>query len=371
MRREEIVNGVNEVISALEGSGLPTNIRRPIGKEISPEIVVKILASLRHYTISASNFSNAARQLVNILGLEYLESAEMWVEILVASDKARNIVFEVRNDMVFATEFLPRIAHLVKPQSLGLIDKGTDETGSKYNDRDILSIIIIEEGDKVSSPERLIEVLESINTLYRVCATMLGIPPEGLSVIGCDSGSDKSFDFLGAAKVIECLKEFILSMWDRVVFFREKQLEERIELVNKSLPVYERIAELVTEKKLEPEMGEILRRKIFEGTSKFIKAGVTIPEIEKVSIQPPRALMAPEPKLLVSAPEDALGVEQDNSPTEGSSSKNAEELSKANVKGLSDEEQMILMNLLKKVQQEDKVSTSEGDDTEYDVQAER
>lgn len=46
---------------------------------------------------------------------------------------------------------------------------------------------------------------------------VLGKKGDDLSVIGCDSGSDKSFDFLGAAEIVNCVKDIILSFWNKVV----------------------------------------------------------------------------------------------------------------------------------------------------------
>ena len=117
-------------------------------------------------------------------------------------------------------------------------------------------------------------------------------------LLACDSGSDKSFDFLGLAKLVEMVKEIILSLWDRVVFFREKQMGERIDLIAKSLPVIERIVEMEKLNHLAPEQAEILRRNIVSGVEKFIQAGAIIPEVESHSRYNPRQLMAPEPKLL-------------------------------------------------------------------------
>src|SRR5436853_418052 len=77
----------------------------------------------------------------------------------------------------------------------------------------ILTVIIPAVGDERSSPARLIAVLESIQVFYETYALITDTPAGHLAVVGCDSGSDTSFDFLGVAKVIESVKDFILSMW--------------------------------------------------------------------------------------------------------------------------------------------------------------
>jgi hypothetical protein len=117
-------------------------------------------------------------------------------------------------------------------------------------------------------------------------------------VIACDSGSDKSFDFLGAAKVIAGLKELILTMWDRVVYYREKKLDAKLDLIGKALPIIGKIEELKAAGSLEPEQAELIKQKVLGGVHKLLETGIVIPEISLRATYNPRQLMAPEPKLL-------------------------------------------------------------------------
>lgn len=178
---------------------------------------------------------------------------------------------------------------------------------SPYHGKKLLSVLVIEEPGRFSTAERLSQVLISIGLLYEACATIEGLSPQELSVVACDSGSDKSFDLLGVAKAIDSVKDIIVSIWDRVVFFKERKMETQIELIGKSLPIIDYIGQLEQQNKLGPEEAEILRRKVTEGASKFVRCGAIIPEIEeRAASYNPRILMAPEPKLL-SAPTDIPG----------------------------------------------------------------
>ena len=112
--------------------------------------------------------------------------------------------------------------------------------------------------------------------------------------------SDKSFDLLGAAKVIECVKDLIISIWDRIIFHKEKKMHEKLDLIGKSLPLLEKISLLEEEKRLSPEKCELLRRGILGGSEKFIRAGAILPEFEEKSKFNPRRLMTPEKRLLTS-----------------------------------------------------------------------
>ena len=67
--------------------------------------------------------------------------------------------------------------------------------------------------------------------MYEGCARIHKENENGLSVVAIDSGGDKSFDFLGVAKVMEEIRQIVLDLWDRVVFFRERKFEHRLELI--------------------------------------------------------------------------------------------------------------------------------------------
>lgn len=300
-----MIAGVHELVEALDESNIEEALlqlrRVPRNAQTPPAIIAAVFNSLRKYSISAHNFSPAAATLAEILDLVELQQPVVWTELVGEERTVR--AFDLNSNLRFAKRHLPKVAEALKQESQGIIK--SSEGKSEGEGKSVLSVIVIEEGQRFSSPERLIEVLESVDTLYRMCSTMNGVPPEGLCVIACDSGSDKSFDFLGLAKVIECVKEIILSMWDRVVFYKERQLSERIGLVSQTLPIFGELEKLAEAKALEPEQIELVRRGLVAGISKFMESGATIPEVEKFTHYNPRKLMAPEPKLLVSAPEDA------------------------------------------------------------------
>ncbi|MEZ0610150.1 hypothetical protein ACAW74_16660 [Fibrella sp. WM1] len=188
----------------------------------------------------------------------------------------------------------------------------------------------------------MIKALSSVNLFYETIAQILGHNENDLSVVAIDSGSDKSFDFLGAAKVVTSLKELIIGLWDRVIFYREKKLHERIDLITKALPVIENINTLEKEEKIGREQAEILRRNIFTGANDFILAGAILPEFEQHSTYSPRKLMAPEPKLLNSPDIDT---------SEGESSKNHTSTAEGvdySEDELTPEEEQLLKSILSK-----------------------
>lgn len=362
MRRTEILSAVEEVNQALNETKLQELFRSYIrnrGKE-SDDIPQRLLNSLKQYSIRAHVYSPAAKRIAEILELRQLENTSVWT--IIATSNPHPIINELFSAVRFAIDYLPKLATLIKQEPLDLIIQ-TGEKQSRFKDKEILSVIIIEEETRFSSPARLAEVLEGVSEIYEACAILLDYSPNELSVIACDSGSDKSFDFLGAAKVIECVKEIFFSLWDRIVFFRERKLSQRIELVAGALPVIEKIGNLEQENKLGREQAEILRRKILGGVGKFIEAGAIIPEIEDRTYFNPRSLMAPEPKLLVSASIDSKLEEntlEESDDTE--QHKTDEDSSDIRIENLDANERADLLRLLEKAKRKENEDSQIADE---------
>jgi hypothetical protein len=340
MRRVEIVDAIKQIRKALDESKLQeallTYVKRATGKETPKEPIEGLLQSLKSYSIRANDFSLAARELSDIFSLTRFEDPAYWASLVVA--QGRMSVSRSLEIINFAARFLPKVAAMIQQEHLQAVTESSENETKSFADKGLLSIVVIEDKNRFSSPTRLIEVLQSVSDLYEACAIRQGMSANDLSVIACDSGSDKSFDFLGAAKVIECVKEIILSLWDRIVFFREKQLSQRIDLISEALPIIEQIGNLERENKLGREQAEILRRKILGGVSKFIESGAMIPEIEDRTHFNPRSLMAPEPKLLVGAQEDASQGVVQNEDYGGESHRDEDASTESTVEDIDDYE---------------------------------
>jgi hypothetical protein len=157
---------------------------------------------------------------------------------------------------------------------------------------------VIEAPRRFSTPTRLATLLESLDLLYGACAALEGEAPNGLSVVACDSGSDKTFELMGHPAVVAALRSLLLTVWDRVVFHREVPVPERYRRAAEGLPVSERIREAESAGRISREEGELLRRRVVEGTVRFLAAGATLPELRDRAYANPRVLMAPATRLL-------------------------------------------------------------------------
>ncbi|HKQ39423.1 MAG TPA: hypothetical protein VJ063_15205 [Verrucomicrobiae bacterium] len=297
MRRVEIINAAERIVSALQRTQLRQNMAMaPRG---AADNAARSIFAYHQFALLAANFGEPEKEMLRRLGLGLLLEDEKMMAAIIGEQQAA--LRDVIRGTLYATQFLPRFVELLEPDYLrGILEKKSD-LPTVLADKTALTVLAIEDKRQFSPPRRIIEIIDSISLMYDAVAMLNGESSDDLILLTCDSGSDKSFDFLGAAKLVEQVKELILSLWDKVVFFREKQAAERIELVAKSLPIIEKIEAM--RQALGPEKAEIIKRKVVDGAEKFLNNGATIPEIMNVSSFNSRALLAPTRKLLMeSAP---------------------------------------------------------------------
>ncbi len=211
--------------------------------------------------------------------------------------------------------FLPSFIEVIGNEATRRSSAGKVESHEKTENSAILNVIVIEEKEEISTPQRLISVLNGVSQIYHVSAVIENLPDNDLTVISCDSGGDKEFNFDGAANNINRAKEIILSAWDRIMFHKEIEFEKRLNLVSKSLPILEEIKS--KKESLGAENAKILERTVMDGIKSFVASGAMLSEMEERATFDPRQLMAPQQKLLVHKGVDAT----DEAGTSGQKSK--------------------------------------------------
>lgn len=307
MRKADLTHGVGQVVEALAESGLELPLvevaRLGYRREPVPgELLTRLLTALRAYGLRAARFTRPGRAVSDALGLSALEDADTWSRLIAAENRAQE-AFAFAERVRFATAHLPAVSSLLEQGGIPALD--ALRRGEKPGGQGLLVVQVIEAPRRFSTPGRLAGLLESLETLYAACATLEGAEPGGISVVGCDSGSDKTFELMGEARVVDELRALIVAVWDRVVFYRSLPAAQRYRLAAESLPVLDRIRERESSGLMAPEQAELLRRRIVEGTGRFLVSGATIPELQERAYANPRTLMAPAPKLLSPASVEA------------------------------------------------------------------
>ena len=315
MRRIEIIQASQKVLEDIQESQIYEAFGKTL-REKPPEgeaFNAYLMSKLHGYSLLAKDYGPIEKQIADLFRLTDLTDSKKWPEV-VYSKKGRPRTVSVWNmHLYFAVNYLPIFMDLIKPDYFTITEKSPEELPAEYKDKGFLTVMLIEDENHPPTADRVVALISSISALYETSSAILKKlikqSPVDLTMSGCDAGVEKTFDFLGTAEVIEMVRDIILSLWDRIVFFRERQIAQRVELVAKSLPVINEIWDLENANKIGHEEGEFLRRKLTDSVEKFIACGAVTAEMYDRSTFDPHELMTPEPKLLEEG-EDENGEEE-------------------------------------------------------------
>lgn len=298
MRRIDLINAVNVVHQSLMDSGIVHNLfdRQ---EDINAET---LMSSYMMFMENYRNFGEPELELLKIFHLEGIEDSILWANVISKDSKeARSILRDYYSPVYYLRKFLPDVVNLLKQHNIAYETEKNSHithTLSVIEGKELLTIILPETDLSASNPDRLIIMLQSVELLYKSFSILQSYSSEDLSVVAIDSGSDKSFDFLGNAKIISSIKDFFFGLYDRIIFHKEKKLDQRIELISKTLPIIEEVNRLENEGSISPEQAELLRRDLGLATKNFIKSGAVLPEFIVMPVPDAKRLMSPEPKFL-------------------------------------------------------------------------
>jgi hypothetical protein len=298
MRRVELIRAVRTVLAALKESRVHEALAQVAREPDDQRARGALLGALREYTVRSAAFGEGERRVSTALDLDPLDDPAWWATVVSGGGPGGRPAAAMLQTIRTAGASLPKLLNLLSNEAIQRSTAPADKQPADGMQH--LEVIVIETEQQRSSPVRLITALESVWLLYDAVAQMQRLPSNTLSVLSCDSGSDKAFYFLGLTPAIKGVRDMLLSVWDRVVFYRGRQAEARLAMIEKSLPALERIVSLRERELIGPEEAELLRRRVVAGVKKFLEAGCTLPEIEATDGARARALLTPSPKLLAN-----------------------------------------------------------------------
>jgi len=303
MRRDVLITALKRVARDLKASNLTQMFNQAsdhVRKGEKQDGSFVSFEVFQRFSVAATNYGEAERQVLKILRLEDLLSPIYWQQLLAKADAT--VIFAMRRAISFALDDIPKFIALLQQEHVEEAKAESQDLPDILRGKSLLTVLVAEDADEFSTPARLVRALEAVANLYGVLATIEGTNESELIVLACDSGSDKSFDFLGLAKVMEQVRKLILDIWDRRVFNRHATVSSCMDLIAKSLPIIEKINTLRENGALAPEQAELLKRRTIQGATQFLEAGLIIDGMADEGSFSPRQLMRPEQKLLAPPP---------------------------------------------------------------------
>jgi hypothetical protein len=278
------------------------HLARSDGKSTIP---ANIAIESSHEMLSFSaQMTPVVEQIVSRFGLYVMFTPEFWVATVSREDvRADDVVLDfdsLLEKIKFFRDELPTVIDLLsehRPDVRESIDSSADSLPG-----DLIDLILPEPSGEASAAERITSAIEGITKLYSAMAVVAGV--EGALVLAsCDSGSDKVFVFRGTAAAVGEVRKLLLELWDRIAHFGERKLSARLKVALESLTVLDKIGDLEKSGKLSKDQADLARHNILIGGRAFVGAGAQTSDMRNRVPPHPDALLKPQEKFLLPAPE--------------------------------------------------------------------
>lgn len=302
MRRAVIQDSVKTVLHDLEQSGVKDFFQETmeVFQRENPSagrLDAFNLTVLSDYLIRSSNYTDNEKYILEVLGLSELLIPAFWQQFLDKDSLELPLIYGFNNKIRNAVSFLPKIIKLLErehdPVELNSLTRSDDDGVS------VQTVVLTDEGDALSTPERLVELLSSLSLIYKVIAEVSGVSENSLAVVSMDSGSEKSFDFLGIAKLMHELRETLQWAYNTISFHRQNVTVKNLQVTGDTLSLVAKINRMETDGDLTNEQALRLKHGLFTGLEKFANTGAYIPEMSDTRPQP-ALVMRPQQKLLTA-----------------------------------------------------------------------
>lgn len=311
MRRDVLLNSLEKILGDLQDSGVVGMLTSTLSAmrdrgQSDKNINHLNFGAISNYLIRVHNYDDTDRYILKVLHLDSLSDPQVWQQQINEMDPA--FLFSNNQFIRNAIEVIPQIVTLLARDYLG--QDASIHGHSIDEGMAVQKVILSDEGEALSSPQRVIELLNSISALYNVIAEVEQMPKDSLAIIGLDSGSEKSFDFLGIAKVMSELREILQWAYNTIAFHKQNVTVRNLQIAGETLNVVQKIGKLESTKALSSEEAQRLKHGLFAGLERFSSTGAYTPEMSEFGTAPALA-MRPQPRLLTAPASEIIRESHD------------------------------------------------------------
>ncbi len=219
---------------------------------------------------------------------------------------------EARHSLAFVVNYLPRLLDLIETRSTTAALENAKKSVTGGNK--VLSIVLPEGEDELSTPARIKTAMSAIEDLYDVAMVLGSDSFDPILVLGMDSGSDKSIDFLGSAKPIATVRDALVQILNVTIFLKESRAERRVEILEKEIGLFARIAEFESSGKAREGELAVARQKTVRAVEALLEAGAVLAEQDRPRVVNPRKYLATTQVKMLPSPEQGAAAETRKQP---------------------------------------------------------
>ncbi len=304
MRREVLQAGLRQILIDLEESGMSEMLEkmalilRNPGKAENPLDWFNF-SVITSYISKVQTYNDAEKHVFSILGLTSVADPLFWQGQL--KDYEAGTCYDLFQKVQRSNQIILPI--------LSLLDRDYNDLGKNesFLGDDVLvqTVILSDEGGQLSSPMRIVELITAVQQIYAVIAEADGISDASLAIVGMDSGSEKSFDFLGLARLMHEFRETVQMVYNMITFHKQNVTLKNLQVAGEAMAVVGKIAKLEKSKAISEDDASRMKQRLFAGLERFSATGAYTQEMDAPHL-PPALAMRPQPRMLTGPAENIV-----------------------------------------------------------------
>ncbi|WP_088345975.1 MULTISPECIES: hypothetical protein [Rhodomicrobium] len=271
------------------------------GVNRTQKILLAYNVFMRHY----QEFADDEKEMMTFFGLTPLLDLAFW-SALIDGEQAvsRKLMADVDVGAYNVIFVMPKLRELLTREN----DRDqlivADATGG---DQEIkrLRLLVAERERSLTDPHIIINVMRSLDEFYEGMAALRGGDNTGLTVGSIDSGSTKSFDFFGAAAIMDEISELLIAVWDRIKYSAEDNFRYQIEVAMMAAGFINRVKDAQTGGRISEEQGQRITRSVAKAIETLFRSGAFTEEMDAVREVRASQFLVPKTQLLEYRREEA------------------------------------------------------------------
>jgi hypothetical protein len=309
MRRDRIIKAVNSLREALHAAQIRELLRVARTGQQGDNVnrTQRILLAYNEFTRHHQQFGEEEKDLMAFFGLNPLLDIAFWSGLIDGEQAVnRKLLSEVDVGAYNIIFVMPKLRELLTRET----DKGeliiADGQGGE-RDLKRVRVLIAEKERSLTDPQLIINVIRSMDELYGALSGIRGDTGVNLAIGSIDSGSAKSFDFFGAAAVIEEINALLLDVWDRIKYATEENFRYQIEVALMGAGFVTRMKGAQAQQLVGEEQAQRTTRTVAKAIETLFRSGAYTEEMDVPREIRASQVLTPRAHMIEFKPEEQRG----------------------------------------------------------------
>jgi hypothetical protein len=284
MRRDRIVKAVNNLKEALNAAQIRDLLRvaRSGQQGEGGSRTQRILIAYNTFSQHHKEFSADEKQLMTFFGLDPLLDVAFWSNLIEGEQSvSRKLLSEVDVGAYNVTFVMPKLRDLLT-QDGGRDTLSIDDSAGAQHEMKRLRIMAAETEQSLSDPSAVIAIVRSMSELYDALSSIYGATGVNLAIGAIDSGGGKTFDFYGAAHVMEALDDLFANVSNRVRHGAEDNIRHQIEMGMMTSAFVAKVKEAQNSHLVSDDQGQRLTRLAAKAIETLLRNGGYMEDMEGI-----------------------------------------------------------------------------------------